>query len=151
MSEEKRFDPEQMEMVEFKLLKGQIDAPDDFEQSAIQGHESSTSLELGFNLEEGLVRVDVLTEIKTDSNKANSHEATGNFHLAYVYKVRNLEEWAQDNGAGIVCDPILANALSASSYSTSRGILLTRLQGTALSQFILPVVNPKRLLEGDKQ
>lgn len=151
MSEEKRFDPEQMEMIEYKLLKGQIDAPEDFDQAVIERHESSTSLELGFNLEESLVRVIISTDIKTNSNKVNLQEATGNFHLAYVYKVQNLHEWAQDNGEGIVCDPILANALSTSSYSTSRGILLTRLQGTALSQFILPVVNPKRLLEGDKE
>jgi hypothetical protein len=43
--------------------------------------------------------------------------------------------------------PSLGNALASITYSTSRGILMTRFQGTALSDFILPVINPNNLLE----
>jgi hypothetical protein len=46
-------------------------------------------------------------------------------------------------------DPDLGNALSAITYSTARGILLTRLQGTAFQDFILPIINPNNLLNNN--
>ena len=152
MAKEMQFDPEKMEIKEFKLLKGQVDAPEDFNSSVIKGHQSTTTLELSFNIEEGLVRAIICTDIKTESNGANIQEASGSFHLVYIYRVENIEDWASVNKDGyIICNPLLANALSTSSYSTSRGILLTRLQGTALSEFILPIINPQRLFQGVKK
>jgi hypothetical protein len=45
----------------------------------------------------------------------------------------------------------LANALASMTYSTSRGVLLTRLQRTALEAFILPVIDPNELLNGKEK
>ena len=47
----------------------------------------------------------------------------------------------------ITIDANLGNALASISYATSRGILMTRFQGTALEDFILPVIDPNDLLE----
>ncbi|MNY64312.1 hypothetical protein D3C86_2014030 [compost metagenome] len=47
----------------------------------------------------------------------------------------------------ITIHPALGNALASITYSTSRGILMTRFQGTVLSDFILPVIDPNSLLE----
>jgi hypothetical protein len=41
----------------------------------------------------------------------------------------------------------LANAIASISYSTARGIILSRFQGTALREFILPVIDPNSLLK----
>lgn len=46
----------------------------------------------------------------------------------------------------LVLNPGLANALSSDAYSTSRGILLTRLKGTVLQSFVLPVINLNKLI-----
>jgi len=40
----------------------------------------------------------------------------------------------------------LANAIASISYSTARGIIVSRFQGTALCDFILPVISPNDLL-----
>jgi hypothetical protein len=40
----------------------------------------------------------------------------------------------------------LGNALASITYSTTRGILMTGFQGTALCNFILPVKDPDELL-----
>ncbi|GAO27720.1 hypothetical protein JCM15548_14569 [Geofilum rubicundum JCM 15548] len=45
--------------------------------------------------------------------------------------------------------PDLGNALSSVTYSTSRGILLTKMQGTALQNFVLPIINPNKLLHSN--
>lgn len=71
----------------------------------------------------------------------------------YLIKVDNLEELAplNKNQAAVELHSTLANAVASISYSTSRGILLTRLQGTALQKFILPVIDPMSLLKAEEK
>lgn len=141
------FDPEKISIVEFKMVKGQVDAPEEFEILNVEGNHVDNSLQLGFNLEEKLVKADFMIEIKTESKGQNANEAVGNFHLVFIYQVDNLNDLAKpDNKNLIELHPGLANALSSITYSTSRGILLTRLQGTAFQNFVLPVINPNNLL-----
>lgn len=91
-----------------------------------------------------------LVSLKTDSKRTDVKEATGSFHLVFIFKVENLDELIQQTKSTIKLDPDFGNALAAITYSTSRGILLTRLQGTAFQNFILPVINPNKLLDSGK-
>lgn len=141
------FDPEKISIVEFKMVKDQVDVPEEFETSNVEGHQLDNSLQFGFNIDEKLVKADFTIEIKTESKGLNAQEARGNFHLVFIYHVENLNELAKpDEKKLIELHPGLANALSSVTYSTSRGILLTRLQGTALQNFVLPIINPNKLL-----
>lgn len=141
------FDPEKLSIVNFKLLKGQIDEPEEFAIDKVQGHYVENGLKFGTNLKEKLVKVDYTIEIKTDSNGENIEEASGNFHLVYVFKVENLQELAVlDTINHIELDSLLSSNLASISHSTSRGILLTRLQGTAFQNFILPVIATNKLI-----
>lgn len=141
------FDPERMALIDFKMIKGQVDTPEDFDISKVIGHQLDNSLQLGFNLDDKLAKADVVVSIKTDSKGGNESEAIGNFHLIFIYQIENLEELATpEKNKRLNINPGLANALSSVTYSTSRGILLTRLQGTALQNFVLPIINPNKLL-----
>ncbi len=141
------FDPKKITIVEFRMVKGQVDVPEDFDTAYVEGHELDNSLQLGFNLEEKLIRADFAITISTKSTAANAEEALGKFHLVFIYHIENLHELTKpDDKKLIQLHPALASALSSVTYSTSRGILLTRLQGTALQNFILPVINPNELL-----
>ena len=141
------FDPEKMALIDFKMIKGQVDTPEDFDISKVIGHQLDNSLQLGFNLDDKLAKADVVVSIKTDSKGGNESEAIGNFHLIFIYQIENLEELATpEKNKRLNINPGLANALSSVTYSTSRGILLTRLQGTALQNFVLPIINPNKLL-----
>ncbi|MBK8700277.1 MAG: hypothetical protein IPN29_12400 [Saprospiraceae bacterium] len=141
------FEPEKISIVEFKMVKGQVDVPEDFDTSNVKGYHIDNAMQLGFNLQEKLVKVDFTIEIKTESEGQDIKEATGNFHLVFIYEVENLTDLAKPNDLKLIeLHPGLANALSSVTYSTSRGILLTRLQGTALQNFVLPIINPNTLL-----
>lgn len=147
MSDKNTFDPEKITLVDFKMIKGQVDTPENFDISKVVGHQLDNSLQLGFNLEDKLAKADFTVSIKTDSKGENDSEATGNFHLIFIYRIENLEELAiSEKNDRLILNPGLANALSSVTYSTSRGILLIRLQGTALQNFVLPIINPNKLL-----
>ncbi|CAM4137725.1 hypothetical protein FLSI110296_15640 [Flavobacterium sinopsychrotolerans] len=140
--------PEKIEIVDFKIIKGQINSPFDFEKEKVAGHTFNVDFELGFNLEDKLVKADFSVHVETKSNEDSIEEAVGNFSFVYVFYVDNIEELTTlEKDETITIHPALGNALASITYSTSRGILMTRFQGTVLSDFILPVINPNDLLE----
>jgi hypothetical protein len=141
------FDPEKISMIDFKMIKGHVETPENFEISKVVGHHLDNSLELGFNFDDKLAKADFTISVKTDSKGENDIEATGNFHLIFIYEIENIEELAiLEKNKRLTLNPGFANALASVTYSTSRGILLTRLQGTALQNFVLPIINANKLL-----
>lgn len=144
--------PEKIHIVKTTIVKCHIDSPFDFVVEKAKGHDFSTIFELGFNLEDKLVKADLKIEIATKSEGENLEESKGSFHFVYVFHVENLEELAiPDKNYRIELNGGLGNALSSITYSTTRGILLARLKGTSLENFILPVVDPNKLLNGNTQ
>lgn len=140
--------PEKIEIVDFKIIRGQINSPFNFETEKVAGHTFNVDFELGFNLEDKLVKADFSVYVETKSNEDTIEEAVGNFSFVYVFYVDNIEELiTQEKDETITVHTALGNALASITYSTSRGILMTRFQGTVLSDFILPVINPNDLLE----
>ncbi|OYQ51785.1 hypothetical protein [Flavobacterium aurantiibacter] len=140
--------PEKIEIVDFKITKGQINSPFDFKEETVEGHNFNVNFDLGFNVPDKLIKADFSVTVETKSKKQDFEEAIGTFSFVYVFYVDNMEELTKlepDNTVTI--NPALGNALAAITYSTSRGILMTRFQGTALSNFILPIINPAKLLE----
>ncbi|MGJ7033689.1 hypothetical protein [Niabella hirudinis] len=151
MSDKHPFDPEKIIFIDFKMIKGQADTPENFDISKVTGHQLDHSLQLGFNLDDQLAKADFFVNIKTDSKGKNKNEASGVFHLVFVYQIENLAALAlPDKNTPLKINSALANALSSVTYSTSRGILLTRLQGTALQNFVLPIINPNKLLRSKR-
>lgn len=141
------FDQEKISLIDFKMIKAQVSIPEIFDISKVVGNHLDNTLKLGFDIEEKLAKADFTVSLKTDSKGGNESEATGNFHLIFIYRIENLEEFAKvgkNNRLNLY--PGLANVLSSVTYSTSRGILLTRLQGTAFQNFFLPIINPNKLL-----
>lgn len=141
------FEAEKLSILELKFIKDQIEAPEDFSLEKVDGYQLENSLQLAFNLEEKLSKVDFNVEIKTESKGLNSEEAKGSFHIVLIYKIDNISELTKLNENNIVeVNPYLSNALSSIIYSTSRGLLYARMQGTVLQKFILPIIDPIKLL-----
>ncbi|OAZ05254.1 hypothetical protein [Flavobacterium succinicans] len=133
--------PEKIEIVDFKIIKGQINSPFDFEEEKIQSHNFNVNFELGFNPEK-LIKADFSVNVASKSEKEDSEEAIGAFSFVYVFHVDNNEKLTKLEEDNVVTiHPALGNALAAITYSTSRGILMTRFQGTALHNFILPDIS----------
>jgi hypothetical protein len=144
--ERKPIQPEKIVIREFRLVKGQIDSPFDFRVSHIKSFDFNVDFNTGFNLEENLIKADFVIEVKTLSEEATA-EAICIYHFVFLFFVEGLTEHAQRQDDGTIdWNPYLANAIASITYSTSRGILLSRFQGTVMKDFMLPVVDPNTLL-----
>lgn len=144
--------PEKIHIEDVKIIRGQIESPFEFDVDLIEGHDFNVGLDIGFDLENVMAKVDFIVDIRTKSE--NATEASGSFYFVFLFQVENLEDLVtstdstqEDETPQITMDGDLGNALSAITYSTVRGILLTRFQGTLLENFILPVISPDKLLK----
>lgn len=147
MSVNNVFDPGKIKIVDIKILKGQVDASELYDASLNEGFDVENTLKFNFSLEHKFVKTDLMLSIKSKVKIETQSNASAIFHLAFYFHIENLELLAIPNESNIiVLDPSLGNALSSISYSTSRGILWARLQGTVLNAFMLPVINPNDLL-----
>ena len=61
------FDPEKISIIDFKMVKGQVDTSEDFDPSKIEGYHLDNGLQFGFSQDEKLVKADFTIEIKTES------------------------------------------------------------------------------------
>lgn len=149
--ERKAIQPDKILIRDFKLIKGQLDSPYDFHINTINSFEFKVDYGSGVNLEENLIKSDFTISVTTKS-EGNANEATGSYQFVFIYFVENLSEHVMIMPDAVVdWNPYLANAIASITYSTSRGILLSRFQGTVMKDFILPVVDPNALLQNGTQ
>ena len=152
MAEAKKIQPEKIIIREFRLVKEQIDSPFDFKIGDIKSFDFKVDFNNSFNLEEGLIKADFVIDVKTISNEQVTEAYCCNYHFVFLFQLENLKDHAQllEDG-NFDWNPYLANAIASISYSTSRGILIARFQGTVMRDFILPVVDPNSLWEKKQQ
>ncbi len=139
MSSEKKilFEANKIHLVRIEILKCHIDSPFELSVERIKGYEFKMDFDLGFNLEDKLIKADFKLSIVSKSDTTNFEEATGEFLFTFIFNVENLNELASVNKKKhITLDGKLGNAIASITYSTTRGILFTRLKGTSLEGFI---------------
>ncbi|MBU2020292.1 MAG: hypothetical protein KJ941_11660 [Bacteroidetes bacterium] len=140
--------PEKIHLVAFRILQAEMNSPFEFDTNYIHSFEDEVKFDLAFSLEDNMVKTDFQVEIATISEEhTNEQEASANFTFVFVFNVENFKELATAiNDETLDINGGLSNALASIVYSTSRGILMTRFQGTALADFILPIIDPAKLL-----
>jgi hypothetical protein len=147
MSDPNLLKPELIQILEFRLIKGLMESPFDFKVKKIQSFDSTTNLELGFNQQENLVKADFTFDVSTISEENATPEARAVYQFAFIFQVENLDELVKSDDSGLTVNSNLGNAIASITYSTSRGILWSRFQGTVMENFILPVIDPNILLK----
>jgi hypothetical protein len=141
------FNPNKVQIRDFKMLKGQVETPEHLEMPTELAFDSEFHLSLGLHAADKLMRVDLGVEIVARSSSTAESPIKGSFLFVFVYEIENFSELVEFSEAAVPkVNASLSVALAGITYSTVRGILMTRLQGTLLEKFIMPVINPADLL-----
>lgn len=106
-------------------------------------------MNLSINPKVDLLKPDLRIEVITESEGDNMEEARAVFHIQYFMRVDDIAGFTVSREAEkIVLHNDLGNYIASLNYSTTRGILLTRVSGTGLRDFILSVIDTDTLLSG---
>lgn len=152
MNPEKKIEPEKIQIVNIRTIKGNIEAPTDVNMEVIAGHKFNFEAELGFNKAEKLVGIQLMVYIDAMDKGGSLLNITGSYTHEVVFRVDNIDDFVQldtDEKAREIfqIDELMGSTLMSITYSTVRGIIYSRTQGTSLGMVILPVIDPKKLLE----
>ncbi|MEX0995943.1 MAG: hypothetical protein WDZ45_02705 [Flavobacteriaceae bacterium] len=145
MSTSNKVIPAQIHIVNFTIESASLKSELTVGENEVENHALSVTYDTQFNLVEKLVKATIQVDVTASIDGKEVGE--GHFKLVFVFQVDNLQDLTQENDDQLIVNGGLSNALASISYSTTRGILMTRFQGTILKNFILPVINPNDLLD----
>lgn len=144
------FAPENIKILGWSMLMEHISSPLDFDSDQISYHGFHVDMELNINPEDDMLKADLRIEVITESEGNNTEEAQAVFQILYYLRVQDISDYTISREAEkIVLHTDLGNYIAALTYSTSRGIILSRVSGTGLKDFILPVIDTDSLLNGE--
>lgn len=157
MKDEKNavFDPSKAAITKIQIIKANSNsAVDDIDR--VRSYSTGIKYDLGFNMNKGLIRSEIEIKIQTVSKVDDFEEALSDFYISFLFKIDNLKELViveklKDGKLKYLVDSDLSISIASMTYSTARGILFTRLQGTVFKDFILPVVSSDELIKKDKR
>jgi hypothetical protein len=137
--------PELMHLLNVDILKARINS--DYESLKEENTEFQYRMSLlyGFNNAEKMVRCEVEINVEKKSEEGRII-AESSFTISFVFQIDNFDELVENKEGGIVFNYAMAASLAGIVFSTTRGILLTRFQGTMFKDFILPVIDPKKMI-----
>lgn len=99
------------------------------------------------NVEQKKARFVFNCEIRVFDNNRNWLGVSGKFAIAFFFSVENLDGLVSNRGENTEIDTDLMISLANITYSTSRGIIFTRCQGTIIKKIIFPVISNARIRE----
>jgi hypothetical protein len=144
MIKDAKIDAEKISIVSIKTLKGSIERFDKTPKEFTFDFETYT----GVSREKKLIRLQLNVSIKTlEGNRLPINVAF--YSHEFIFHVDNFDDFIEyDEGSNIAKISVdLGRTLASIGYSTARGIIHVRTQGTVLNGIILPVVDPIRLLQ----
>lgn len=103
----------------------------------------STKLNVGHH------RVQIILKISVVGidNEKKPVGANGIFLMRYQFQVDNLEDLTTTQDDMIKVDRLLGITLLSIAYSTTRGLIFDRTQGTFLKSLVLPIIDPASILD----
>jgi hypothetical protein len=145
-----KLNPDKIEITDIQIFKASLETSEEYLEQPTQVENFNVEIghEIAHNMEDGMVRLRLFLAIKgmdeSERQVAGLHISYG---IEYHFKVGNLQDLIQvKSGDQRVIQLDLAATLFSIAYSTSRGIILGRTQGTLLGGVILPVVNPSKVM-----
>lgn len=149
MNEKAIIDPNKIHLETVRVISGSVNSDPNVDQSQIVEFKTSFEVSQGVAPETNSVRF--IFHAKLDAITENSVVLAVNaeYTIEYVFVVENLVDFFEKKDNIVLLDMGMAAVLMGIVYSTTRGIILTRTQGTLMDGVLLPVLNPRDLIKNN--
>lgn len=140
--------PDKILLTGIILLKCTINSTDEYLENAAKP--ARIVMELGtsplFNLDDRKCRFRLHIKLAGQDNTDAILGINAEFLLDFIFEIENMNDFIVHHKEDILVHPLLGSTLLGICFSTARGIVLERTKGTPLAGFILPVINPSKVL-----
>ncbi len=140
--------PEKIHLIKYQLVSGKLENRSGVFKLESEGVKIGTDFNMAFDLENRIVKSDI--KVRYSAAGDDGQPVSADYHFSFFFKTENLDSLiAVKDENEITVDTGLGNAIASITYSTTRGLLMARLQGTIFENYFLPVINPNDLLQTD--
>ena len=97
-------------------------------------------------LDEEQIKISFTVKMTALSEDKKALDVEGQYTLEFIFKIDGLAKFSTTSADAVNLDRGLGAMMMGVVYSTTRGIVWSRTQGTVLESVIIPVVDPITLL-----
>jgi hypothetical protein len=141
--------PELIHVISMNVYKASVNTSDEYLDNPTPFENISVAYaqDSAYNIEEKGVRIrlEAILEGHDDDDKPLGLEAE--YGIEFHFVVDNIEDFIDEEEDEVEIKGILWGTLMGIAYSTARGIIFDRTQGTFFKGVIIPVIDPKKLVE----
>ena len=144
--------PEKIQILSVRIIKANLEASTDLLEKDIndniEGYSTNIGHEMAHNDEDKMVRVRLFLTIEgVPKPESDPIKLSVDYGLEFHFRIENLDELCDNSNGEHSMHHDLALTLFTMAYSTSRGIILERTQGTILGGVLLPVIDPMKVFK----
>ena len=151
MKNDRIIDSSKLHVLSIKTIKGNINAELYDEAVVIDGHQFNINIEDGFDFNKKIMGITIEVNIQAVNNVLGEVPVTGSYTHEIIFEIDNLQDFIdttiENEITKYVMDASMAVIPISIAYSTIRGIIFNRTQGTPLGSVILPIIDPKEFLK----
>jgi hypothetical protein len=135
----KKFDIGKLDYLNIRDIAFTYSMPDEPSLPEKEGNPTSYGMEIVkmFNMDQEIIRLVFTIQLETMLETAKGIK--GVYTTEHLFQVKGLSEWVTKAEEKFVVDPDLNEMLTIQAYSTARGMIHQKFNGTWFSDFVLPV------------
>lgn len=144
--------PEEIHLLKIHVFKSNLETSEAFlnNPTEIEGFTMGFFHEKAHNLEENRVRIRLHVTLDGVNEKEENMGLKGEYGIEFHYMVENMKNFIQNDGDSTQISLELGATLIGMSFSTARGIILERTQGTFFNGVILPIIDVTKVLTNEQ-
>jgi len=149
MNPKRIVDPDKIDILSIRTLAGSIECTSQANARKVHTYDFGFELSSAIEVERRLIGLKLKVDIEGLDVKQKRLAITGTYTHEIIFFIENLEDFidiaVNEHEASV--DMALGSTLVGIMYSTVRGLIYARTQGTSLGVVTLPVVAPMKLME----
>ena len=145
-------EPDKIQLLAIKVFKVHFEASEEFRSKfqEVQSYTTDAAMDSAFNFEEKQCRIRLQIKLTALDEHEKPKGLEAEYGIEFHYKIENLESFLiHEKQNRVQIESILGNTLASISYSSARGIILERMQGTYFDGVILPIIDPDDLMRSE--
>ena len=146
--------PEKIHCRSIGIMDLIVTTSDDFRNEPKVPHHHSFSIgkNIAHNISKKSARYQLFFVIEAMNEEDQPIGITASISIEFHYEIENLHDNIKEENDEISLNTNLVGTILGMSYSTSRGIILEKLQNTLMGGIILPCIDPYKVLtEGESK
>jgi hypothetical protein len=151
MKEGRKIEPDKIHLVKIQTIKGNIETPVNTANITVEDYDFKFDVSIGVKAEDNVIGIMFEVDIQAIGLNRDKLNLKASYTHELVFEIENLDDFTdpQEDSPEPKVDSLMLGTLLGIAYSTVRGIVFTRTQGTALNGVMMPVVDPKKFIKNE--